>query len=62
VWSFVKVAHDLNGSLIADRPECHKQVLRAGLDKASAQAHDSFSGSRFAAANEETKPRKRNRQ
>ena len=26
---FVKIAHDLHGNLIADRPERHKQVLRA---------------------------------
>jgi len=35
VCSIVKVAHDLHGNLVADRPQRHQEVLRASLDKAS---------------------------
>ncbi len=29
----IKIEHDLHGRLITDRPECHQQILRAGLNK-----------------------------
>jgi hypothetical protein len=45
---FIKIAHELNGDDIVDRPKRHQEVLGAGLHKAPAQAHHTFAGFGFA--------------